>query len=197
MTREETIANWRDITYLRDGTARQRQAFQTLSDLKILSTLSHYDPILVSTVCLAIGTPTSDLDIICEVHDHERFIDEATRRFGSYPRVSARKSPSAIPATVVQFFTEDFEIELFGQALPVEKQAAYAHLLQAHRVIQLGGEGWRSAIQELKLKGLKTEPAIARLLALPGDPYQAVLDLQRISDDDLRAKVRLIDPILL
>jgi hypothetical protein len=93
MMSEEPIANWRDITYLRDGTARQRQAFQTLSELGILSTLSHYDPILVSTVCLNIATPSSDLDIICEVHDHGRFIDDATRLFGSYSRFSARKSP--------------------------------------------------------------------------------------------------------
>lgn len=197
MTTDGTITNWRDINYLRDGTPQQRRAFQTLSELEILSALSHYDPILVSTVCLNIATPTSDLDIICEVHDHDCFIDDVTRHFGSFSRFSARKTTLALSATVIQFFTEDFEIELFGQVLPVEQQSAYLHLRQTHRIIQLGGDRCRSAIQELKLKGLKTEPAIARLLALPGDPYRAVLDLQRISDDDLLAKVRLIDPTLL
>jgi hypothetical protein len=185
MVMEGTNTNWRDITYLRDGTARQRQAYQTLSALEIFSALSHYDPILVSTVCLDIATLTSDLDIICEVHDHERFIDDATRHFGSYSRFSVHRATRALPATTIQFFTEDFEIELFGQALAVEKQAAYVHLRQTHRVIQLGGERWRSAIQKLKNGGIKTEPAVAQLLGLAGDPYQAVIQLQDQDDEAL------------
>jgi hypothetical protein len=76
---------------------------------------------------------------------------------------------------------------VFGQALPVERQAAYVHLLQTHRVIQLGGEPWRSAIQKLKSNGIKTEPALAQLLGLTGDPYQAVLQLQNHDDESLIA----------
>jgi hypothetical protein len=187
MTTDEANTNWRDISYLRDGAPQQRLAFQTLSKLGILSTLSHYDPILVSTVCLNIATPSSDLDIICEVHDHARCIDDVTRHFGSFSRFSVRGSALAVPATVIQFFTEDFEIELFGQALPVQRQAAHLHLRQTHRVIQLGGERWRRDIQKLKSDGVKTEPALAQLLGLAGDPYQAVIKLQDHDDETLLA----------
>jgi hypothetical protein len=189
MNADEQITNWRDITYLRGGTARQRQAYQALSELRVLSVLHHYDPILVSTVCLDIATATSDLDIICEVDDHERFIADVTQHFGDRSGFSTRNSTQAPPATVIQFFAEDFEIELFGQALPVEEQAAYQHLRQTHRVIQLGGECWRSAIQKLKCGGMKTEPAVAYLLGLSGDPYQAVIQLKDRDDTALLAMI--------
>ncbi len=42
----------------------------------------------------------------------------------------------------------------------------------------------------LKHQGLETEPAFARLLSLAGDPYEAMVDLEIWSDDELR---RLLD----
>lgn len=181
--------NWRDISYLRLGSPEQQRAFKAVSELGILTILRSYDAVLVSTVCLDIATATSDLDIICEVHDHGRFIADVARYFGGCSGFSTKSTSRVPPATVVQFFTREFEFEIFGQALAVERQAAYQHLCQTYRIIQLGGEACRSAIQQLKQNGMKTEPAVAHLLALPGDPYVAVLDLCSISDDDLRAKI--------
>lgn len=181
--------NWRDISYLRHGSPDQQRAFKTLAELGILTILRSYDAVLVSTVCLDIATATSDLDIICEVYDHDRFIADAAQYFGNHSGFSTKSSTRLPAATVIQFFTEEFEIEVFGQALPVEQQTAYLHLCQTHRVVQLGGEACRSAIQKLKLSGMKTEPAVAHLLALPGDPYAAILDLCAVSDDQLRAKI--------
>lgn len=177
--------NWRDISYLERGTDQQQRAFKTLSELDILSVLRDYDPILVSTICLDIATSASDLDIICEVHDRDEFIAHVTRHFGNHARFSTRDTARVPPATVIQFFTEEFEIELFGQAIPVEQQVAYQHLCQTHRIIQLGGEIARKMIQKLKMEGMKTEPAIAKLLNLPGDPYLAVLQLRDVPDKEL------------
>jgi hypothetical protein len=189
MNTPATTIHWRDIRYLQHGTAQQQRAFKTLSDLDILSFLKDYDPILVSTVCLDIATHTSDLDIICEVHDHKQFLTLVARRFGGHAGFSSRATDRVPPATVIQFFTKDFEIELFAQALPVEQQVAYQHLCQAHRIIQFGGERVRKTIQKLKIDGLKTEPAIAKLLGLHGDPYLAVLHLRDVSDEALLALI--------
>jgi hypothetical protein len=37
---------------------------------------------------------------------------------------------------------------------------------------------------------MKTEPALATCLALEGDPYQAVLALEALSDEEILEKVR-------
>jgi hypothetical protein len=190
MNTPAATTNWRDISYLQHGTAQQRRAFATLSALNILSVLRDYDPILVSTVCLDIATSTSDLDIICEVHDQEVFIAHVARHFGRYDRFSVFDTELAPSASVISFFTEDFEIEVFGQAMPIEQQNAYKHLCQMKRIIELGGELARRAIQKLKMDGMKTEPAIAKLLNLSGDPYRAVLRLGEVSDAELLTLIK-------
>jgi hypothetical protein len=40
-------------------------------------------------------------------------------------------------------------------------------------------------VKLLKQNGIKTEPAFAQLLALQGDPYEAMLNLETYSDIEL------------
>ena len=177
--------SWRDISYLTRGTPRQRLAYSCLTRFKVLDVLKQFDPILVSTVCLDIDIPTSDLDIICEVHDPALFEAIVVRHFGTFSRFNVRRSESDPSAVVCQFFTDDFEIEIFAHSMPTEQQNAYRHLVQINRVLGLGGSTVREAVRNLKLAGLKTEPAVARILMLGGDPYKAVLDLEHSNDRDI------------
>ena len=180
--------NFRDILYLSRGTESQRLAHQCLLELDILKALVHYDPVLVSSVCLDIDTPQSDLDIICEGHDVESFERNVATRYAQYPRFTIRRSYTNSQATVCQFFTPNFEIEIFGEAVPVERQNGFRHLVQIERAITLGGSPLRDELRALKLRGKKTEPALASLLSLEGDPYQAVLLLEEMSDEEIRTR---------
>jgi hypothetical protein len=180
--------NFRDILYLSRGTESQRLAYQCLCELDIFAALAHYDPVLVSSVCLDIDTPQSDLDIICEVHNVERFERDVGARYAQYPRFTIRRSSTNSQATVCQFFTPNFEIEIFGEAVPVERQNGFRHLVQIERAITLGGSPLREELRALKLRGEKTEPALASLLSLEGDPYQAVLLLEQMSDEAIRIR---------
>ena len=69
--------------------------------------------------------------------------------------------------------------------MPVEEQNAYRHLNVMSRLSVLGGKEFKYTVRELKQEGLKTEPALAKLLGLRGDPYQAILELEEFDDFEL------------
>jgi len=177
--------NWRDISYLASGTPRQRSAYRNLSELRILDALAPFDAVLVSTVNTNIDVESSDLDVICEVYDFDAFEALLVSLYETKPGFTVSRSESDPPALVASFYHNDWEYEVFGQPLPIERQNAYRHMVQTHRVISLGGDTWREAIRSLKRDGMKTEPAVAYCLRLEGNPYQAVLALEQLSDVDL------------
>lgn len=57
------------------------------------------------------------------------------------------------------------------------------------RLVQVGGSPLRTRVRDLKELGLKTEPAICRVLGLSGEPYTAVLDLENWTDRELEERV--------
>ena len=165
--------NWRDLSYLQNGTERQKLAYASIKALHLMEMLNEYDPVLVSTIALDIDTPKSDLDVICCVKDVESFKKTVTMHFGQLDRFVFRRERSH---SVCSFFFSDFEYEIYANVLPVEEQAAYKHLVQTARLIRIGGEKVRESVRSAKLQGVKTEPAIAQIFGLEGDPYMAVID---------------------
>lgn len=182
--------NWRDIAYLASGTLRQRSAYDNLTDLRILEALADFDAVLASTVNTDIDIGSSDLDVICEARDLAAFEAQLVSLYGMKAGFEIRASDVSPPALVARFYHCDWEYEVFGQDVRIERKNAYRHLVQTHRVLVVGGEEWRKAIRMLKQQGIKTEPAVAQCLRLSGDPYQAVLSLELLSDEQL---VRLIE----
>jgi len=87
---------------------------------------------------------------------------------------------------VCQFKLEEYDFEIFGSNQPVESQNAYQHLSIMYRLVCLGGNRFKQAIHQLKQQHYKTEPAIAHILQLEGNPYQAVLLLAENSDETLK-----------
>lgn len=64
---------FKSIKYLEEGNAKQRLAYNTLQKSKVFNILSQYNPVLVGTIPIDIDIASSDLDIICEVYDHQIF----------------------------------------------------------------------------------------------------------------------------
>jgi len=174
------------LDYLRDGDPVQQSAFHCLTEWRIIQDLASYKPILCGTVPLGISLPDSDLDIICEVADLPSFEGHLTRHFAHLPDFSlSYDSTSTGPALTVVFQTPCFSIEIFGQAIPVKDQHAYRHMLQEARILAYGNTAFRKGIIHLKQKGLSTEEAFARQLGLDGDPYEALLRLENVTDEAL------------
>lgn len=74
----------------------------------------------------------------------------------------------------------DFEIEIFGQNIPVSQQKRIPphdnrtpNFRRTRRRIQ-------KKIIELKMQGYKTERAFAKLLHLSENPYEAILNFKKI-----------------
>ncbi|GAB2944267.1 DUF4269 domain-containing protein [Hymenobacter coalescens] len=185
------MRDWNDLSYLQTGTIRQREAHAAITRLGILTTLRAYGPVLAGTIPLALDLPDSDLDLICEVPQTAlpAFGQLLRRRYGHFPDFSLRETCWQNRPTVVSGFrAEGFAWEVFGQPCPAQEQQAVRHLRIEHAVLQAGGERWHRAVLRLRQQGLKTEPAFARLLRLPGDdPYAALLTLEGRPHTELRA----------
>jgi hypothetical protein len=90
---------------------------------------------------------------------------------------------------MARFKAPEFPIEIVGQPLPVAAQQAFCHMVVEARLLRLGGEAVRQKIRQLKLQGVKTEPAFAAVFGLAGEPYHTLFQLSSLSQEQLRALI--------
>jgi hypothetical protein len=168
-----------NINYLKSGTHRQQKAHSALVELGIFEDLKRFNPILTGTIPLDIDLPESDLDIICECQDHLEFVGLLWKLFANQDGFNVKSyNLNGVETTVAKFTTQNFTVEIFAQNIPTRKQLSYRHMLIEHKILKEKGEGFKSAVRELKSKGIKTEPAFARLLGLNGNPYEEILKVK-------------------
>jgi hypothetical protein len=182
------LPDWKDLTYLRQGSAQQRRAYDLLQRHEMLPRLCAYAPVLVGTFPLDLTVPGSDLDIICEAPDLATF-RHTLAAFAAYPRYAVRLANTTEPALVASLEVEGLAVEVFGQGLPTARQHGYRHLVVEARLLALGGATLRQRVLTLKASGVKTEPAFAQVLGLAGDPYQALLALETYDEAVLATMV--------
>lgn len=180
------LPNFKNIDYLNSGTQRQKAAYRALLSTNILHVLKNYSPILTGTIPIDIDLKESDLDIICSSRDLNQFCAYIVCEFKHYEDFKLIQGKEEVVASFKAF---EFEFELFCQNLATEKQNAFLHMIAEARMLYFGGEALKKEIRALKASGLKTEPAFARFFNLPNDPYQAVLNLNNLSDNDLKELV--------
>lgn len=150
---------------------------------RILHLLVDYSPQVVSTILVELDTDQSDIDIVCEYQQQANFAANFSSYFGNYDSYSFK----IYPEYVIGHFTESgFLFEVYAAQIPVTQQLAYRHYQVMKRLVELGGEPLKQKIRALKYEGLKTEAAICEVLKLNGDPYDAVLELELWSDDQLK-----------
>jgi len=171
------MPNFKSIAYLRSGNETQRCAHEAITGLNLLSDLAEYHPVLCGTVPIGVDVEGSDLDMIMEAHDVDRYKDEIERLYGGLEGFRIReKTVKGVPTVIAGFRYRSFDFEQFAQPVPVEEQDAYRHMLVEHHVLETRPQ-IREDIVRLKASGWKTEPAFARVLGLEGDPYDRLLDL--------------------
>jgi hypothetical protein len=171
------VEHFDNIAYLKGGTYKQRRAYEVLTQYQIIDKLIDYTPILAGTIPINIDIKSSDLDIICCFASENEFEDHVQLQFSSFSELTIKHTTVNGQETIVaNFMADGWEIEIFGQRVPVKQQAAYRHMLIEHHLLEYYGGEFRLNIISLKEQGYKTEPAFAKALNLKGDPYQALLN---------------------
>lgn len=179
--------NWSDISYLAVGNEKQVQVHEVLIKNDIMGILSWYNPILVGTIPIDIDIESSDLDIICEAYDFDRFkqlLDTSFLQLDDY--TCSVRIVDGISRITANFICDGWPIEIFGQPIPVVKQNGYRHMLIESKILEILGLEAKNRIVKYKKQGLKTEPAFAKLLKLEGNPYQAILELEELDEKELK-----------
>lgn len=171
------MIDFEKIDYLKDGSERQKSAYQNLTKYRILEKLADFNPILAGTIPINIDIPESDLDIIYHWTNKIEFINLLKKFFSKELNFSLKEVKILNEETVItNFRIDNFEIEIFGQNIPCKFQNAFKHMLIEYQILQEKGEEFRQKVIELKMQGIKTEPAFAKLLNLIGDPYISLLN---------------------
>lgn len=156
-----------------------------LDELDLLVELAEYQPMVIGTPPLDIDIASSDIDISCTSDSLVAFESDVIARFSRMQDfVVQHISDFPDPAVRAAFLSHGWEIELFCQTLPIEEQHGVRHFHIEERLLQAEPH-LRSKVLQLKRAGQKTEPAFATLLGLSGDPYEAMLELEGYSEQQL------------
>lgn len=160
--------------------------FAALRDSHVLEVLRAYSPLVAGTFPLGISVDNSDIDVILQARDLQALGNELREAFQNHADFSIRNTEKSGKATLICNFTfNGVPFELFAQDEPSVLQAAYRHFLAEERALKFGGDHLRGRVLALRAQGLKTEPAFAKALGLPGEPYEAVFKLATMPEAEL------------
>ncbi|XOZ32860.1 DUF4269 domain-containing protein [Halomonadaceae bacterium KBTZ08] len=162
-----------------------RPAYQiVLSELRLLEKLRNFHPVVIGTPPLEIDVETSDIDIACSSEGVSSFCETVKARFPELFVKGKHMNVRGEPTACAKLRSHGWDIELFCQGIAVERQWGVRHFVIERRLLNLAPY-LRSKVRKLKNEGVKTEPAFARVLQLTGDPYEAMLQLETMADDEL------------
>lgn len=158
----------------------------------IMDRLQSLDPHLAGTPPLGLALATSDIDILCHAPDLDGaslLIWGALSSLDHFCIYQWREGERPLICTFSAF---GWPFEIYVAPTLVEDQAGWRHFKVEERLLALGGDGLRKAVMRHREAGLKTEPAFALALGLPGDPYEAMLELADRPDADLASLIRTL-----
>lgn len=163
-----------------------------LDRMQVLQTLSAFDARVAGTPPLGIAVETSDIDILCHLTDQAAFMDVVRKLVLPLEDFRIEQWVHGERPIIAAFHGEGWEFEIFASPEPVDRQAGWRHFCIEARLLDLGGAAFRDRVMELRRAGLKTEPAFATALALTGNPYNALLELEELTDTALSERLTVM-----
>ena len=154
-----------------------------------MEALRPFAPRIVGTLPLGIAVADSDIDIVCHAPDPAAFADAAWAGCRLHDGFGLHQWTSGTRPVVARFLWAGWPFEVFGEAIPVDRQNGFLHFEVQRKLLELDDGRLRAAVMRQRALGLKTEPAFAAVLGMMGDPYESLLDLASESDARLRARL--------
>lgn len=186
-----------NIEYLSQGNEKQKKAFRAINNLKIMEILKEYNPILTGTIPIDIDIENSDLDIVCEVHNPQKFEQILIKEFGKFSEFTvATRLDDGIASTVCSFEYDGFIFEVFAQPIESTHQNAYKHMVVESRIMKIIGQRSKQEIRVLKRNGYKTEPAFRVYLRISENPYDFLKAMYEWNDNELIEYIKDVNVIV-
>lgn len=155
----------------------------------VLDVLRAFDPRVVGTLPLGLAVPGSDVDIVCHASEPIAFTEAVWAHYRSCDGFVLYQWRSQGRPLVARFEWDGWPFEVFGDWRPVDQQRGWLHFEIERRLLALDDGRLRKAVARQRSQGIKTEPAFATALEIPGDPYLGLLDLAGETDAQLRLRL--------
>jgi predicted metalloenzyme YecM len=163
-----------------------KPVYNAILDLNIFSHINMYEPLIVGTFPLGIPTGESDVDILLNAEDFQAAHQTIHGLVNHHKDYSYKSNTYRNTKYLIYSFTHNrVPFEIYVQNKSTVKQYGFRHFFLEERILQLAKPDWRKKLVQLRADGLKTEPAFAQLLNLPGDPYESLLSLYDKNDLEL------------
>lgn len=161
--------------------------FVALKDINIFSEFKGFSPLISGTFPLDIQIENSDIDILMQTGDLPDLQNLLQVKYGHYKHYHSTivKNPNG-KALVVDFEYAGFVFEIYAEDKPTVIQNSNLHFILEERILKLANAEFRNKILELKKSGIKTEPAFAQILKIPGDSYAGMIELHRKSESEIK-----------
>ncbi|MGF7056423.1 DUF4269 domain-containing protein [Brassicibacter mesophilus] len=186
-----------NIEYLSQGSEKQKKAFRAINNLKIMEILKEYNPILTGTIPIDIDIENSDLDIICEAYNPQKFEQILIKEFGKFSEFTVvTRLVDGIASTVCSFEYDGFIFEVFAQPIKSTHQNAYKHMVVESRIMKIIGQRSKQEIRALKRNGYKTEPAFGVYLRISENPYDFLKAIYEWNDNELKEYLKSVNVIV-
>ena len=169
------------------GTNSQQGAIDILEKLALFEDLKEYSPVFAGTIPIDADLDGKDIDILCEVHDFDRFQVRLRECFETQKNfLVTEKFLQNERSLMCRFENGRFRIEIFAARRGPFAQDSFLHMVAEAKLLEIGGKAANIEIKKLKAAGLKTEPAFAKHFSIKGDPYAEILKLADMTIDQIR-----------
>jgi predicted metalloenzyme YecM len=157
---------------------KNERVWGAIQNSGVLRDFFSYYPLVVGTFPLGLETSDSDVAILLQSFDFLELKNKLLAHFGTQADFSLKEVTVEHLETLICCFRWDtVPFELFVQNIPPVKQKAWRHFFIEEKLLKYRGDQLRERVFSLRHRGMKTEPAFALSLNLPGDPYEALLSL--------------------